>query len=518
MKYIRITFQNLEPLRIADDSEKQSGQMGTLSYIPGSTMRGIMIRELIHTEPGIPQQEIDDILSDNYCFLNFYVTENGKEMIPSIKGFYEDKSDSNEIQSVVVTGEVNPGWKRAGLGQYCFIDDSKVHYLNVEKSSDMKINLGRRYKSGNDSDKRNVFRNEAVRAGNTFVGYAAASDPERLEKIKGLLENLKKSDSFFVGSSRFNGYGKCRITDISEIDHIPYEKYAAKTEQKNSCYMVLLSNMTMLDEYGENMGIDPKCLEEKLGVDDLQIKYASTSVVDVRGFNRKLGIHVPSVKMYEMGSVFKLTFDGSVSAERIQEIEDRGIGVRRNEGFGRVLIFNGYENIREKEAISNEECTDRIERTKLTEEDEAVLKIAAKGIALRKIDDAAARYLNANRLDRGGLKVSQLGAIRSLAVMYRYEPHIVKRRIDEYLGHAGEKDNNRKRHNGAETRSVLQNSMQKFTNEDADILTVIPELNDVKIAGYSLTDLFDKNEREVMLMNLLKRLMSSDNRKERADG
>ena len=46
MPYIRYILKNIEPLRITDNSTSQSGQMDTLTYIPGMTIRGVVISAL----------------------------------------------------------------------------------------------------------------------------------------------------------------------------------------------------------------------------------------------------------------------------------------------------------------------------------------------------------------------------------------------------------------------------------------------------------------------------------------
>ena len=45
--YIKYRLRNDEPFRIADDSTSQRGQVQTLTYIPGSTMRGVVINALV---------------------------------------------------------------------------------------------------------------------------------------------------------------------------------------------------------------------------------------------------------------------------------------------------------------------------------------------------------------------------------------------------------------------------------------------------------------------------------------
>ena len=45
-EYLRYVIKNIEPLRIADDSISQNGQTATLRYIPGSTIRGLIVNAL----------------------------------------------------------------------------------------------------------------------------------------------------------------------------------------------------------------------------------------------------------------------------------------------------------------------------------------------------------------------------------------------------------------------------------------------------------------------------------------
>ena len=49
-KYIKFVFKNKEPLRIADDNSSQSGQMITLRYIPGTTIRGYIVNQLVENQ------------------------------------------------------------------------------------------------------------------------------------------------------------------------------------------------------------------------------------------------------------------------------------------------------------------------------------------------------------------------------------------------------------------------------------------------------------------------------------
>ena len=91
-------------------------------------------------------------------YLNAYLFDGERELIPSPKGFYEDKSlteGKKEIENVVLNGTFTEGNKRAGLGRYCYIEEDCIYYYNVDTDSDMKIKINLQEK-----EKKNVFRNE----------------------------------------------------------------------------------------------------------------------------------------------------------------------------------------------------------------------------------------------------------------------------------------------------------------------------------------------------------------------
>ena len=83
--YWKIRLKNMDPLRIADDKSSQHGQTDTLRYIPGSALRGYVMSELAK------QAEFETwkpaFFNGQIRFMNAYLTVNGKELIPSLKGF-----------------------------------------------------------------------------------------------------------------------------------------------------------------------------------------------------------------------------------------------------------------------------------------------------------------------------------------------------------------------------------------------------------------------------------------------
>ena len=128
--YLRYVLKNEEPLRIADDATRQSGQSDSLRYISGSAMQGYIISSLSGREDF--ENIKKELFSAEVAYLNAYLTTKEHTLIPSPKGFYEDKSiveGEKTIQNVVINGDFSDGMKRASLGRYAFIKDNCIHYL-----------------------------------------------------------------------------------------------------------------------------------------------------------------------------------------------------------------------------------------------------------------------------------------------------------------------------------------------------------------------------------------------------
>ena len=378
MIYLKYTLQNIEPVRIADDSTSRNGQTVSLKYIPGTTVRGLVMNKIASAYDEVSFQKKKRVLLSNQVkFLNAYLTveENGTkiELMPSLKGFYEKKSPvetefGSELENVVVSGEFSEGSKRAALGRFCYLtgknaeeaERSVIKYYNVETGSDMKIKIILDNEDKKNDEKQNVFRNEYIAENHLFTGYIAV-DLQGLDKADAdvLLADIQKAigenadQTVIIGNARTGGLGKCKVLSCDYTDgdcFVPYEEYLPEGDLTEGCYMMLLSNTTMRDSKGELCGLDCKQLEEIMGVSDLKVERCSTSTVEVKGYNSTWGVKIPSAVMYEQGSVFYLTYNGVFTKENMLDLCHKGIGIRKNEGFGRVLFLKDYSNIAYKKA------------------------------------------------------------------------------------------------------------------------------------------------------------------------
>ena len=207
--------------------------------------------------------------------------------------------------------------------------------------------------------------------------------------------------------------------------------------------MMALSHTAMRNHIsGEYCGIDTVELAGLLGVSNLEIEKCATSVVDVRGYNRKWGVRIPSITMYEKGSVFKLKFDGVISEEKLKAVMDRGIGVRRNEGFGRVIFLKDYEKIKYRTdfTASSQSKEQPIEKREiLTVEDDGTLRAAARNYYRNLFHAALERYIVDLNWKRGGVSKSKIAKIDAFTTAFRFDYRKAQDNIEKYFAHAREK-------------------------------------------------------------------------------
>lgn len=452
-EYIRYEIENLEPLRIADDSSSHMGQTSTLHYIPGTTMRGFVINRMSRREDFSGKKA--KFFTNQIRFLNAYpmVTEDNQtiELIPSPKGFYEDKfiKEKKELENVLVNEQFPEGYKRAAVGEFAWIKKDKdsaneqdmdensadyvLHCMRVPLGSDLKIKI-----NTTAADSQTVFRNEYIAAGNRFAGYAITEDETDGELLKELLQG-----DIILGNGRSAGLGKCRVSNFTTVHELPYKGYSSNGDADGYSYMMALSHTAMRNHIsGEYCGIDTVELAGLLGVSNLEIEKCATSVVDVRGYNRKWGVRIPSITMYEKGSVFKLKFDGVISEEKLKAVMDRGIGVRRNEGFGRVIFLKDYEKIKYRTdftAFSQSKEQPIENREILTDEDAGTLRTVARNYYRNLFNAALERYIVDLNWKRGNVSTSKIAKIEAFTTAFRFDYRKAQENIEKYFVHAREK-------------------------------------------------------------------------------
>lgn len=515
MKYLRIDFTNTEPLKITDIGMSKDNEASTINFVPGASLKGAVLNSIaseLKNDTDRFERIKKELLSFETSFYNSYLRSGVRRMFPSPMGFYESKNvNVRELQNVVADGKFSESYKRAKLGSYCFTEGDTIVYTSLCKSDSLNIDTG----------KKKIFRTDYINAGYSFTGYIAFSDKVSEETIM-LTEDIIRNRTLRFGGGRSGGYGKVTIDSLSYLEDgdYPFSELSVTNEPSvpQIVYLLLLSPMTMRGSFGEVIGLNAEVLEEKAGcrlINRDEIR-ASTSVVKMSGFNRTLKTRTPEYKLYAAGSVFRLEFEQLPDAQKLRDIEINGLGVGRNDGYGRVVFYKDYDKIKQKLAYSDYEgkasesfvSDDSCIRPEDVENDK---KIIARGIAYSRIRSAIEEKVYLEKLGKGSASNSQTGVFRSVCQKYRYSYSDAEKSFRELIKHIREKEASQKKH--SDTHGNQEQLLVKIeTILDCDILDYIGLKTGRKICGYDISGLISTKEQNMLRTELLERLMKKDNR------
>lgn len=387
---IRYRLRTQAPVIITDLSRSGGNSYETRGYIPGSAVRGMVASLLADRHPAWFGEHKSALLSEGTRFLDALPKPCALDVLPSVKGFYEDKEEKS-FESVVPSGSFTPGLKRAALGSFCALDGDTVRYWSAQTGGVTRI---ARDVSGDGDTK--PFQVSHISAGQVFEGYIILDDASLAEKVSEAF-----GDTVWIGADRYEGYGKCAVEHMEAVGQPGWiDAYGCRSQAEvgSTLYLLALSPLTMLDRWGNPAGLEPEALAQMLGVARVELEHCSTSVAEYGAYNRTWQCREPALPMYDRGSIFKLRCSEPPRLERIRAVEHTGLGVRTAEGFGQVLFLRRelFEGLRRKQAVRTQDT--------------------AGEIAAARVRRAKYRWImdHSGQLYRGGLSRSQLGDIQVL--------------------------------------------------------------------------------------------------------
>lgn len=389
-KCIRYRLCTETPVIITDLNSSGGNSYETRGYIPGSAIRGMAAGLLAEKDPAWFDEHRVDLLSERTRFLDALPKQGVLDMLPSIKGFYEDKEET-VFRSVLHGSDVS-GLKRARLGSFCGLTGDTVMYWSAKTGGVTRIQ--RNVDAGEDDTK--PFQTRHISPGQVFEGYILLDDETLASKVAEAF-----SGDIWIGADRYEGYGKCSVTGVEAVERpgwLDAYGYHRQEELGTTLYLLALSPLTMLDSLGGPCGLNEAFLAELLGVGSVTIGSCSTTVSEYGSYNRTWQCREPALPMYDRGSIFKLICDRAPPLDKLRATELKGLGVRTAEGFGQVLFLRAelFEGLRQKQLLQPE-----------------AREQATPAASVRR-----ARYAwimkHGGRLHEGGLSKSQLGAIQAL--------------------------------------------------------------------------------------------------------
>lgn len=493
-----VTYELLldEPVRIVDAERGKPDETACMSYIPGTTIRG-MILSRFRTELDMDEKLRRGLLGGKTRFSNAYPLVDAGRLYPSPMGFYESKLSNGTVENILAKEDPTPGYKRAGLGEFALIDGNTIRYMSVAKKDMLGIQV---------SGKR-IFRSVVLTQGQIFGGYIIAEEDEQADRIRTRLQG-----DFKIGSSGTTGLGACHISSVLVLDpkDMSNEFLAVEAENVRSVTMILRSPMTMRNGLGEICGVDEDGLSEIFGT-KVTVGKMATSVVKISGVNRTWRVRTPEITMYKAGSVFALEFAESVSREKLLQISLCGIGVNTAEGCGMVAFMDSFDAVDRKEELLKTLPRMSGVRNCGREDVESVRKFAARSILRRKIRDRAGKYIveNADKVV-GGIGKSQMGIVLNWAKNMEYMG-ASSDELEKFIAHEKEKQEKEKRQTeSGNGKDVMLALLEDY--KDRELFEIIG-LDDQEVMGYPSSELLTYDELLQMKYDILFRMITYYRRK-----
>ena len=188
------------------------------------------------------------------------------------------------------------------------------------------------------------FRYEAIQAGQSFQGAVLGSD----DHLKNLRAWLKEMDSIRLGRSRSAQYGEAKFEWIGDVqkltglvEWVGFIPVQERPNLDNRLIITTLSPLLAVNDSGHPDTRFPKSeLAELLKVDvsklTLQFSYTRTEMIS--GYHTHLCLPRQQFRAIAAGSVFEFKLPQCVSDTRLSQLEQDGLGMRREEGYGRISV------------------------------------------------------------------------------------------------------------------------------------------------------------------------------------
>jgi CRISPR-associated protein Csx10 len=339
MKALTFQIHLHEPVLIASLSGDPNSSVG-LDFIPGSTIRGLLIRRYLQGCKGdAGNNEFRRLFLSCFTrFLNAYPkSRNGIRTLPTPLSWHFKKDEEKPVYDLVLKEKGDESWSAANKGQpFCYSWEDEEDNGRVEfYKPNYQINIHTANENRQRSAKENstVFRYQALASGQDFCAAILADDESDLEKMFSLLpSDLKLS----IGGSHSAGYG---LVNIDKVKIDEWYEYQPLGDDPEKIVITLLSNALVRNNHN---GTYTLSLESILGCKD-ELAFVKSAVVG--GFNRTWNLPLAQGLAIQAGSVFVYKYDPEI-AKRLNVLEETGIGERLAEGFGRIAInWHNFEEI-----------------------------------------------------------------------------------------------------------------------------------------------------------------------------
>ena len=208
-----------------------------------------------------------------------------------------------------------------------------------------------------------LYNREVLRAGSEFWGTLNVPD-DQAQAFYDFIEEASKAKLLRIGNNRTRGFGRITLNleraergDTAEtlrqrIDDFTAElrRWAqeAGVDTPHAAYvsLTLTADAVLYDRLLRcQTTITPAYLEAVWGLAGAEPIYQNSGTRRVMGWNSLWRVPKPDDIAITMGAVFLFGFRGSPGEDQVQTLltmQNQGIGVRRREGFGRLVVASPF--------------------------------------------------------------------------------------------------------------------------------------------------------------------------------
>jgi len=247
--------------------------------------------------------------------------------------------------------------------------DREVYMPKMRQEMHVSINPDRgRAASGE------LFGYTALDSGQYFLGEIwcrSENDWSNLCRLSGISEG--ETLCIYIGKALRRGYGKMKVqfkkleSDAPSL-FITRDISGRVPDIKQPLVLTFLSDAVLVDKWGRSyQSLTGKWLAEQLGLDlqdgDIEVRQVFCKTGTAMGFNNHLGLPRWQDAVIKAGSTVGFNINKKINHKtltgRLAKIEEQGLGLRRNEGFGMVAFNHPIRNggLRTRPVRLNEEIS-----------------------------------------------------------------------------------------------------------------------------------------------------------------
>jgi CRISPR-associated protein Csx10 len=355
-----------------------SNEIDTLDYIPGSAFRGA-IADKLGKEWGYNDTKFRDIFVDGKIkFGNLYLLKEGKGfpiprsaktckyqkgfqphgvfdfLLPTVRYKQAKEIALDKCPTCQAPLDTFDGFYNIGTGERKKIEPTKR--LITRTAIDDRTQTAREgilYSIVTIEEDQEFY---GVLDADSDLDSVVIEDKELRYKDTTI---LKEGEKLWVGLGKTRGLGNIEITGLENVEKMFQHEYVpGNLENRFNDFqrtlsplnitgfsITLYSDAIIMDKFMRYKScIDGAYLKEEFNMDNVKCICAFNAVREIPGWNAAWGLPKEKELAIEKGSVFFFKFDAEQEnlLETLKQIEMKGIGLRREEGFGRVYICDPF--------------------------------------------------------------------------------------------------------------------------------------------------------------------------------